>query len=70
MHDNADAIKALEYLIEEMKAGRMRIIRMQLLAPVKEKNEEPFQDFKEFEQTGDIYISLHFVKMIGKGATT
>jgi hypothetical protein len=67
MHDNEDAIKAMEYIIEEMKADRLRIISMRLSSPVKEKNVEPFQDFKKFEHTGDVYINMHFAN---KGETT
>jgi len=62
MHDNNDAIKALEHLIEEMKADRLRIVHFQSSAPVREKNEKPFQDFKEFEHTGDFYLNLHFFR--------
>jgi len=66
MHDNSDAIKALEYLIVEMKADRIRIAHFKSSAPIREKYNKPFQDFKEFEPTGDIYFNFHFVRNDGE----
>ena len=64
MNDKTEAIKALEYLIEEMKADRLHLLRFESSAPVKERVVKIFQDFKEFEQTGDFYIRLHFVREV------
>lgn len=62
MCDNTDAIIALESLIDELKAGKLRIVDMESSTPVEEKGTRPFQESREFEPTGDVYIKLHFVR--------
>ena len=57
-----DTIRIFALLQKMIKGGHIRLVHIHTSAPIEETFTEGEYEVKAYEPTGDIYLSMHFVR--------